>query len=135
MSHFWLVKTEPSEYSFDDLERERKTVWSGVTNNLALIHLRSMKKGDRVVVYHTGNEKAIVGIARVASAPYPDPEKNDPRFVVVDLVPEKRLSNPITLDRIKADKRFADFPLVRISRLSVMPVTKEQWNLLLKMEK
>jgi predicted RNA-binding protein with PUA-like domain len=135
MSQYWLVKTESSEYSFDDLERERKTVWSGVSNNLALIHLRSMRKGDRVLVYHTGKEKAIVGIARVASAPYPDPAKHDDRLVVVDLVPEKRLHKPITLEQIKSDKRFADFPLVRISRLSVMPVTREQWDLLLKMGK
>ena len=127
----WLLKTEPSTYAFADLVRDGRTTWDGVSNPVALGHLRAMKKGDEALVYHTGDEKAAVGIARVASDPYPDPKQKDPRLVVVDLEPVRALPRPVTLKAVKADPRFADFALVRISRLSVMPVTDAQWKALL----
>ena len=126
----WLLKTEPSTYAFADLVRDGRTTWDGVSNPAALGHLRAMKKGDEALVYHTGDEKAAVGIARVASDPYPDPKQKDPRLVVVDLEPVRALPRPVTLKAVKADPRFADFALVRISRLSVMPVTASQWEAL-----
>src|SRR5262245_38927896 len=104
----WLLKTEPGNYAFHDLEREGRAVWDGVSNPAALKNLRAMKTGDRVLVYHTGDEKAAVGIARVARAAYPDPKAGDARLVVVDLEPEGRLTRPVTLDEIKKDKTFAD---------------------------
>ncbi len=131
MPDLWLLKTEPSTYSFDDLMREGRTTWDGVRNNLALRHLVAMKPGDRAFIYHTGAEKAVVGIARVASAPYPDPARDDPRLLVVDLEPEARLAKPVPLAALKADPAFADSPLVRMGRLSVMPVTAEQWKRIL----
>jgi predicted RNA-binding protein with PUA-like domain len=126
----WLLKTEPSTYAWADLVRERLATWDGVANPTALRHLRDMSKGDEALIYHTGDEKAIVGIARVASDPYPDPKLSDPKRVVVDLEPVRALKAPVTLASVKADKRFADFALVRISRLSVMPVTTAQWEAL-----
>jgi len=124
----WLFKEEPTHYSFDDLVRDGKTSWSGVKNPLAQKHLRSVKKGDRVFYYHTGDEKAVVGIAKAASAAYPDPEDKSGKYVAVDLVPVAPLPRPVTLAEIKADPAFEDFPLVRISRLSVMPVTDAEWT-------
>lgn len=129
MNH-WLLKTEPSTYAWADLVRERRATWDGVSNPTALSHLRAMRKGDEAFVYHTGDEKAIVGIARVASDPYPDPKLSDAKRVVVDLEPVRALKAPVTLASVKADKRFAGFALVRISRLSVMPVTASQWEAL-----
>jgi predicted RNA-binding protein with PUA-like domain len=122
MAKTWLLKTEPSSYSFDALLKDGKTVWDGVSNPVALKHLRSMKKGDELFIYHTGNEKAVVGTARVVSAPYPDPKTNDPRLVVVEISAGKKLARPVTLHEIKADRIFAGFELARIPRLSVMPV-------------
>lgn len=123
----WLLKTEPSEYSWDDLVREKTAVWSGVTNNAALLHLRAMKKGDEALIYHTGDEKRIVGIATVARGAYPDPDLDppDPKRVVVDLKPKKKANTAATLASIKSDPRFAAFDLVRNSRLSVMPVPED----------
>jgi predicted RNA-binding protein with PUA-like domain len=133
MANHWLLKTEPSTYSFDDLERDKKAVWDGVSNALALKHLRSMKRGDLAFIYHTGDEKQIVGIADVTSDPYPDPKEKDARLVVVDLKPRERLARPVTLSEVKADAGFGDFELVRIGRLSVMPVSESRWKKLLKM--
>lgn len=133
MASYWILKTEPSTYSFDDLEREKAAVWDGVRNNLALKHLRQMRPGDEVLIYHTGNEKAAVGLARVASAPYPDPKAKDPKLVVVDIKAAGRLPQPVPLSVIKADRAFADFALVRMSRLSVVPATPAQWKRLLKL--
>ena len=124
----WLVKEEPSNYAFATLIKDGKTVWAGVKNPLAQKHLRSMAKGDRVFYYHTGNEKAVVGIARTISAPYPDSTDKTGKLVVVDLAPVKALRQPVTLAAIKADPFFSDFALVRMPRLSVMPVTDEQWD-------
>jgi len=132
---YWLLKTEPSEYSYGDLEQEGKTRWDGVSNNLALMHLRSMVKGDRALIYHSGKEKALVGIAEIVSSPYPDPRRNNPKIVVVDIVPRQRLAKPVPLDAIKARKVFAHLPLVRMPRLSVMPLSSQDWNALLAMAK
>lgn len=124
---YWLFKEEPSHYSLDDLIRDKRATWAGVGNNTALMHLRSVRKGDRVLYYHTGKEKAVVGVMEVVKGPYPDPARDDPRFVVVDVKPVSRLDRPVSLAEIKAHPQFADFALVRISRLSVMPVTDKQW--------
>ncbi len=123
----WLLKTEPSEFSFDDLVAKKTATWDGVSNALALKHIRAMKKGDEVFIYHTGNEKAVVGLAKVTSDPYPDPKAGDEKLVVVDLKAGKRLANPVTLASIKADKSLANWELVRVGRLSVMPVSDEVW--------
>jgi predicted RNA-binding protein with PUA-like domain len=130
---YWLVKTEPSSFSYADLERQRRVVWDGVKNSLALMHLRGMKKGDQAFIYHSGSDKAVVGIAAVASDPYADPRGGDPRFVVVDLVPSRRLARRVSLAAIKAEAEFAGFALVRMSRLSVMPVPPAAWERLLAM--
>src|SRR5438105_3687400 len=124
----WLVKEEPTHYGFDALVKDKKAVWSGVRNALAQKHLRAIEKGDRIFYYHTGDEKAVVGIAKALSGPYPDPDDTTGKYVAVDIVPVKRLPRPVTLAEIKADAFFKDFPLVRIARLSVMPVTDAQWG-------
>ncbi|HEY7027402.1 MAG TPA: EVE domain-containing protein [Gemmatimonadales bacterium] len=133
MSSSWLLKTEPTTYSYDQLEKEGRTTWDGVRNNLALTHLRAMKAGDRVLIYHTGAEKAVIGLAKVAQAAYPDPKQDDPKLVVVDVVPERRLERPVTLAEVKAEASLKDLALVRMGRLSVMPVTPAQWKRLLEM--
>jgi predicted RNA-binding protein with PUA-like domain len=124
----WLLKTEPDCYSWDDLVRDKTTVWDGVTNALALKHIRSMKKGDEALVYHTGDERAAVGVARITSNPYPDPKGEDERHVVVDLKAGKRLPRPVTLSDFKADPAFAGWDLLRIGRLSVVPVPDATWE-------
>jgi predicted RNA-binding protein with PUA-like domain len=124
----WLVKEEPEHYAFGRLERDRRTVWAGVRNPLAQKHLRSIRKGDRIFYYHTGKERAIVGIARATSDAYPDPSDASGRLYVVDIAPDRALPHPVTLAAIKADRAFADFPLVRMARLSVMPVTNAEWT-------
>jgi predicted RNA-binding protein with PUA-like domain len=124
----WLVKEEPTHYAFADLQRDGRAVWSGVRNALAQKHLKAMTKGDRVFYYHTGDVKAVVGIARVASAPRPDPDDSSGKLAVVDLTAIGPLAQPVTLAAIKSDAFFADFALVRMSRLSVMPVTDGQWE-------
>jgi predicted RNA-binding protein with PUA-like domain len=133
MAAYWIVKTDTDTYSFDDLQREGRTVWDGVSNALALKHLRSMAPGDRVLIYHSGDEKALAGLARVASAPYQDPKRSDPKLTVVDLEADRRLERPVTLAAIKAEAAFKDLPLVRMSRLSVGPVPAQQWKRLLAM--
>jgi predicted RNA-binding protein with PUA-like domain len=123
----WLVKEEPTHYGFDALVKDGRAVWSGVRNALAQKHLRAVKRGDRIFYYHTGDERAVVGIARALSDPYPDPEDPTGKRVAVDIAPVERLPSPVTLAEIKADRAFKDFPLVRIARLSVMPVTDVEW--------
>src|SRR5262249_55033909 len=113
----WLFKEEPTHYGYDELVKDKKTVWSGVKNPLAQKHLRSVKKGDQIFYYHTGDEKAVVGIAKALGDAYPDPDDKSGKASVVDVAPVKKLPRPVTLAEIKADKAFADFPLVRISRL------------------
>ena len=131
MARHWVLKTEPSEYGFPDLVRERRTRWEGVSNPVALKHLRSMLEGDGALIYHTGNEKALVGRARIASAPYPDP--SDPKLVVVDVEAGQPLPRAVPLAAIKADPAFAELGLVRVPRLSVVPVEPGQWERLLAM--
>ena len=124
----WLVKEEPTHYSFDDLVRDKQTSWTGVKNALAQKHLRSIQKGDRIFFYHTGDEKSVVGIANAVSAAYPDPADSEGKLYAVDIAPVRKLKTPVTLAAIKADKRFASFPLVRMARLSVMPVSDDEWQ-------
>ena len=124
----WLFKEEPDHYSFDALVEDKKTIWSGVKNPVAQKHLHAVKKGDRIFYYHTGKQRAIVGVARALDSAYPDPKDTSGRSAVVDIVPVKKLPKPVSLAEIKADSFFEAFPLVRISRLSVMPVTDEEWT-------
>jgi predicted RNA-binding protein with PUA-like domain len=131
MARHWVLKTEPSEYGFPDLVRDRRTRWEGVSNPVALKHLRSMLEGDGALIYHTGNEKALVGRARIASAPYPDP--SDPKLVVVDVEAGQPLPRAVPLAAIKADPSFAELGLVRVPRLSVVPLEPDQWKRLLAM--
>jgi len=126
----WLFKEEPTHYSYDDLAKDKKTSWSGVRNPLAQKHLRSVRKGDLVFYYHTGDEKAIVGVMKATGDAYPDPADKSGKLYAVDVAPVEKLGRPVTLAEIKADRRFAEFPLTRISRLSVMPVSATEWKLI-----
>jgi len=126
----WLLKTEPSAYSYDDLEREGRTTWDGVKNPVALKNLRATKVGDEVVIYHTGDEKAAVGLAEVTKAAYPDPKTRNSRLVVVDLKARGRLPRPVTLAEMRSLPAFAESPLLRQGRLSVVPLTAAQWKVL-----
>ena len=130
---YWILKTEPSTYSFADLQKAGRTTWDGVANPVALKHLREMAVGDEVMIYHTGDEKAVVGLARVVRAAYPDPKQPEGRLVVVELEAGEPLAAPVTLKAIKADPAFADLALVRQGRLSVVPVPASLWARLLKM--
>lgn len=130
---FWLLKTEPSGFSYADLESRKRAVWDGVTNNTALMHIRAMRKGDRALIYHSGGEKSIVGLADIVSDPYPDPKAGNPKLVVVDVVPAGRLSRPVTLAAVRSDTAFDSFALVRFTRLSVMPVQAPLWKKLVAM--
>jgi predicted RNA-binding protein with PUA-like domain len=129
----YLFKEEPSSYSYDDLARDGKTSWTGVRNPVAQKHLRSVKKGDRIFFYHTGKEKAVVGIAKAAADAYPDPGDKAGKLYAVDVVPVKKLKAPVALAAIKADKAFASFALTRVPRLSVMPVADAEWDRILGM--
>lgn len=129
----YLLKTEPSEYSFDDLTRERHTAWTGVTNALAQKHLRAMKEGDELVIYHTGDERQAVGLAHIVRGPYPDPEDETGKRVVVEIIVGKRLMKPVTLDEIRQKPVFADFDLLKFSRLSVVPMSETHYQEILKM--
>ena len=133
MANRWLFKTEPSAYSFQQLQKDKRTVWDGVKNNLALKRLSGIKKGDWILIYHTGDEKAAVGIARALSSAYPDPGKKDPKLKVVEIEAVKALSRPVTLAEVKASAKLKNFDLVRLPRLSVMPVSEEQWKLIEEM--
>jgi predicted RNA-binding protein with PUA-like domain len=133
MAQRWLFKTEPSAYSFAQLEADRRTVWDGVKNALALKHLSAVAKGDEVLFYHTGDEKAVVGIATVARGAYPDPKQKDARLLVVDLEAGRGLPRPVTLAEMRANPKLAGFDLLRLPRLSVMPVSAAQWAEILRM--
>jgi predicted RNA-binding protein with PUA-like domain len=124
----WLFKEEPANYSYDDLARDGRTSWTGVRNPVAQKHLRTVEKGDRIFFYHTGDQKAVVGIARAAAAAYPDPADPSGKLYAVDIVPVRKLKQPVTLAAVKADKSFAAFPLTRVPRLSVMPVSDDEWK-------
>lgn len=129
----WLFKEEPAHYSFDALARDARTLWSGVKNPLAQKHLRSVRRGDRIFYYHTGSEKAIVGIARAVEDARSDPEDKTGKRAAVEIAPVEKLPRAVTLGEIKGLKMFADFPLVRISRLSVMPVGDREWRAILRL--
>jgi predicted RNA-binding protein with PUA-like domain len=131
----FLFKTEPGEYAFADLERERRTVWSGIGNPTALIHLRTVRKGDQVVIYHSGKDKAAVGIAVADSDPYPDPKLGDPRRVVLDVKPVRALARPVAIAEFRADPVLKKTELIRITRLSVMPLTAAQFDRVLELAK
>jgi len=124
----WLFKEEPSNYSYDDLARDGRTSWTGVRNPLAQKHLRAVGKGDRIFFYHTGDEKAVVGIAKAAAPSYPNPTEKSGKPYAVDVLPLRTLKQPVTLAAVKADKSFASFALTRVPRLSVMPVTDDEWD-------
>lgn len=130
---YWLLKTEPGTYSWDDLLREKRAVWDGITNPLALKHLRSAAAGDEAIIYHTGGERRAVGIARIVSAPRPDPKAKDPRLAVVDVAPMRALKAPVSLDTIKADPAFAGWVLLRMPRLSFVPVPAPMWKRVLEL--
>jgi predicted RNA-binding protein with PUA-like domain len=129
----WILKTEPGDYSFEDLQEKKREVWDGITNALALQHLRKARGGDLALVYHTGEVRAAVGIARILGAPYPDPTRKDPALVVIDLEPVKPLARRVTLEEMRANPRLKGFDLFRLPRLSFVPVSAAQWNVLLKM--
>jgi predicted RNA-binding protein with PUA-like domain len=131
--NYWILKTDSDVYPFDQLERERRAVWDGVSNPVALRHIRSMAPGDPLMIYHSGTTKEIVGLARVTSNPYPDPKQKDSKLAVVDIEVDRRLPRTVTLAAIKADRAFADLALVRQPRLSVIPVPEPQWKKLLAM--
>jgi predicted RNA-binding protein with PUA-like domain len=135
MARWWLFKTEPSAYSFAQLTADGRTTWDGVKNPLALKHLGAVTKGDRVFVYHTGDEKSVVGVARALGGPYADPKKTNPKLLVIDLEPVRELAKPVSLASIKASNRFAGFDLVRLPRLSVMPVPDAQADEIERMAK
>ena len=128
MPNRWLVKTEPSAYSFQQLMKDKQTVWDGVKNNLALKNMKGVRKGDWVMIYHTGKERAAVGIARAVSGAHPDPGKKDPKLLVFDVAAVKPLPRPVTLAELKDLPKLASFDLLRLSRLSVMPVSDDQWK-------
>jgi predicted RNA-binding protein with PUA-like domain len=130
---YWILKTDAALYPFEQLEREKRAVWDGVSNAVALKHIRGMAPGDPLLIYHSGEGKELVGLARVTSAPYQDPKKDDPRLFVVDIEVGRRLPKTVPLAAIKADPFFAALPLVRMPRLSVIPVPEEQWKKLLAM--
>lgn len=130
---YWILKSEPTAYSFDQLIHDKKATWDGIRNPQALIHLRTMKKKDAVMIYHSNIGKCIVGLAEIVSDPYPDPKLNDSKRTVVDLVPVRKLKKEVTLADIKANPKLAKLKLVKQSRLSVIPVDESMWKELLKM--
>jgi len=129
----WLLKTEPSVYSFDDLLKKKRERWDGITNALALQYLRIARGGDLALIYHTGDVRAAVGVARIVGAPYPDPGHDDPALAVVDIEPVRPLARPVTLEAMKTNPRLKGLELLRLPRLSFVPVSREHWNVLLKM--
>jgi predicted RNA-binding protein with PUA-like domain len=132
-SSYWMVKQEPETYSWDDFVSEGRTDWTGVRNYQARNNLREMKTGDRVLFYHSGKDKAVVGIAEVAKAAYPDPTADDEQWVAVDLKPERPLATPVPLAAIRYDERLSGLPLIRQSQLSVMPLTRSEFETILSM--
>ncbi len=130
---YWLVKSEPSTYGWEQLEKDRQTTWEGVRNYAARIHLKAMKKGDEVLFYHSNEGLEIVGIAKVAKEYYQDPTTKEDAWVVVDLKPYKKLKKPVSLETVKKDRRLADMALVRLGRLSVQPVTEKEWAVVMEL--
>ncbi len=135
MPKHWLLKSEPDDYSFEDLEREGRVTWDGVKNNLALKYIRRVESGDEAFFYHTGKQRAVVGIARIETEAYDDPNAKDGRLMVFDVRAGRRLAQPVTLESIKSSKKFGDWELVRMPRLSVMPVPNEIWSRIIAMSR
>jgi predicted RNA-binding protein with PUA-like domain len=135
MATRWLFKTEPSVYSYQQLVKDKKTMWDGVGNNLALKHLKDIKQGELIFIYHTGDEKAAVGVAKALGEAYADPSKGNPRMLVVDIEPVRALPKPVTLAEVKAHPKLKNFDLVKNSRLSIMKLTDEQWEIMEGMAK
>ena len=131
--NYWLLKTEPTVYSYDDLAKDKKTVWDGVSSPAGLKNIRSTKKGDLAFIYHTGDEKQIIGIGEIISDPYPNPKEDNEKLVVFEIKPVKKLKNPVTLAQVKTNKKYLNFALVREPRLSVISVPKEYWDDFIKM--
>lgn len=131
--NYWLAKSEPGTYSWEQLAKDKKTTWDGVRNYAARIHLRAMKKGDEVLFYHSNEGMEIVGIAKVEKEAFQDPTTEDERWVAVDLKPYKKLINPVSLVQIKNDKRLKEMALVKIGRLSVQPVTQKEWDIIMEL--
>jgi predicted RNA-binding protein with PUA-like domain len=129
---YWLLKSEPGDYSWQDMERDKKTVWSGITNTTALMHIRTVKDGDQAFFYHSGGERRIVGVVRVAGGPYPDPKRNDPKLVVVNVECVGPVRTPVSLDELKAVPELEGWDLFRIGRLSFVPVSSAQWKAVMK---
>ncbi len=130
---FYLLKTEPTVYSYSDLERDKKAVWDGVTSPGGLFQIKTARKGDVAFIYHTGGEKQVVGICEITTDPYVDPKAGNPKIFIFDIKPIRRLPNPVTLEQIKKDKRTCDSRIVREARLSVQPVDEKVWNAILQM--
>ena len=136
MTNYWLAKQEPTGprgYNLSTLQKEKTTVWDGVHNNLALKHMRNMKKDDQIIYYHTGDERQAVGIMSVITNPYPNPEEDNDRFVAVNVKFKKKFQKPVSLEQMKKEKSFKNWELLRIGRLSVMPVPKNIWDRIIKM--
>ncbi len=131
--NLWLFKTDPDTYAWKDLRKTKKEMWDGVANNLALKYLRSVKKGDQVFIYHSGDDKAIVGIAKIASDSYQDPSQKDSKLAVIDIAAHEELKRPIALSEIKANQKLKSWELARLPRLSVMPTTQAQWDEVLRL--
>ena len=130
---YWLIKSEPEVYSWDQLVKDKQTRWDGIRNYAARLHLRSMKKGDEIFFYHSNKGTEIVGIAKVTKEAYPDSTSSDPAWFAIDVKAEKKLAKPVSLEQIKKEKKLSSMALVRISRLSVQPVTEEEWKIIMKM--
>ena len=135
MATRWLFKTEPSVYSYQQLVKDRQTMWDGVANHLALKHLKDIEKGDEIFIYHTGEEKAAVGVAKALGGAYPNPGQDNPKLLVVDIEAVRALPKPVTLAEVKAHAKLKNFDLVTNSRLSIMKVTDEQWKIMEGMAK
>ena len=133
--NYWQVKQEPESYSFETFQKEKKTDWTGVRNFTARNNLKEMKVGDKVFYYHSGDERAVVGYAKVSKAAFPDPTADEGSWVAVELEAGKAVKNPVTLAAIKGNKKLAEMKLVKLSRLSVSPVTKEEWDEIVEMSK
>ncbi len=131
--NYWLIKTEPNEYSWDDFVKLGRDHWDGVRNYAARLHMKNMKVGDLAFFYHSVKQRDIIGVAEIVKEYYPDPTTDDDRWVVVDIVPKEKLKHPVNLDQIKADKRLSEMALVRIGRLSVQPVSKKEFDIIMKM--
>jgi predicted RNA-binding protein with PUA-like domain len=128
MPNRWLFKTEPQDYSYDDLERDQRVIWSGVRNSVTLKNLREVRLGDQILIYHGGDENAVIGTAEAVTDAYPDPREDDASVVVVEIEPKRKFAEPVLLAEIKASEELGDFDPARLSLLSVMPVSNAEWT-------